>query len=334
MEIKKYSPVVIPTLNRYEHFKRCLESLERCTGAANTDVYVGLDYPPLEKYVDGWQKIDSYLRKKEIDNSFHKLYVRRRDHNCGTCKNDSNGSLLLQEVRLVSDTVIITEDDNEFSPCFLQYMNKALIRFYDDNRVHLVCGYNFKMKFPEMYKNNFYISKKGCAWGIGMWYYKEDKIAPYYDSLYLRNIVRDKNTYNVITKRNPDVLYSILSQLKRNRLFGDSIMELYSTINDTYCIIPRVSMVRNWGEDGSGEHSPNIDEKRNNYYISQEIMTDTDFDFSDDIFTMEPQYLEREKLYRHPLSMTSIKKLIKQGIFKFDLFLLRKFNIIIKSKYI
>ena len=65
IEEKKYAPVYIPTLNRYEHFKRCLESLERCTDADKTDVYVGLDYPPSEKYVAGWKKIDEYLKEKE-----------------------------------------------------------------------------------------------------------------------------------------------------------------------------------------------------------------------------------------------------------------------------
>ena len=49
-EIKEFAPVLIPTLNRYEHFKRCLESLERCTWAEKTDVYVALDFPPSDKF--------------------------------------------------------------------------------------------------------------------------------------------------------------------------------------------------------------------------------------------------------------------------------------------
>ena len=44
-----YSPVIITTLNRHEHFRQCLESLERCTDADKTNVYVALDYPPSEK---------------------------------------------------------------------------------------------------------------------------------------------------------------------------------------------------------------------------------------------------------------------------------------------
>ena len=61
----KYAPVIIPTMNRYNHFYACLESLERCTGSEHTDVYVALDYPPSEKYVDGWKEDISACRKFE-----------------------------------------------------------------------------------------------------------------------------------------------------------------------------------------------------------------------------------------------------------------------------
>ena len=52
-------PVYIPTLNRYEHFRNCVESLARCTHADKIELVVGLDYPPSEKYVEGWKKIST-----------------------------------------------------------------------------------------------------------------------------------------------------------------------------------------------------------------------------------------------------------------------------------
>lgn len=51
-----YTPIMIPTLCRYEHFRRCLESLQRRTHANETDVYVGLDYPAKESHWDGYKK--------------------------------------------------------------------------------------------------------------------------------------------------------------------------------------------------------------------------------------------------------------------------------------
>ena len=62
IEIKTYAPVLITTLNRYEHFKRCVESLSRCTHAEKTELVIGLDYPPNEKYVAGWEKISEYVK--------------------------------------------------------------------------------------------------------------------------------------------------------------------------------------------------------------------------------------------------------------------------------
>ncbi len=60
-----YAPVLIPTLNRYDHLRQCLESLSRCSWADKTDVFVALDYPPevnREKYEEGWQCNKAYLR--------------------------------------------------------------------------------------------------------------------------------------------------------------------------------------------------------------------------------------------------------------------------------
>ena len=108
MEKKIYAPVIIPTLNRYNHFKRCLESIEMCTGAEYTEVYVGLDYPPSEKYIEGWKKIDNYLAEKEKNNRFKRLIVFRRGHNCGVGVNGSNGSLLVEEVSKTYDRYIFS----------------------------------------------------------------------------------------------------------------------------------------------------------------------------------------------------------------------------------
>ena len=46
-----YAPILIPTLCRAEHFIRCVESLKNNSWAKYTDVFIGLDYPPTEKYI-------------------------------------------------------------------------------------------------------------------------------------------------------------------------------------------------------------------------------------------------------------------------------------------
>lgn len=46
VKITHYAPVIIPTLNRYVHLKRCVDSLAKCTHAPDTELIIGLDYPP------------------------------------------------------------------------------------------------------------------------------------------------------------------------------------------------------------------------------------------------------------------------------------------------
>ena len=53
-----YAPVVIPTLCRYEHLKRCIDSLSNCTGADRTELYIGLDFPAEESH---WEDIERFV---------------------------------------------------------------------------------------------------------------------------------------------------------------------------------------------------------------------------------------------------------------------------------
>lgn len=148
-----YAPVIIPTLNRYEHFKNCLESLEACLGAEFTDVYVALDYPPSEKYVEGWKKIDIYLHEKEKGNNFHSLTVYRRETNY-FFSGKGNWQTAVKDATINVDRYIFSEDDNIFSPNFLEFINKGLEKYKNDSSVLAICGYSHP--YPIKYSDNNY----------------------------------------------------------------------------------------------------------------------------------------------------------------------------------
>ena len=56
-----YAPVIIPTCNRYEHLRECVESLAECTHADKTELIISVDFPPDESYADGWNKVREYV---------------------------------------------------------------------------------------------------------------------------------------------------------------------------------------------------------------------------------------------------------------------------------
>ena len=83
-ELHIYAPVVIPTLCRYEHLKRCIDTLSECTGADETELYVGLDFPAKESHWEGYRKICNYL---PTITGFKNVVVIRREENMGATRN-------------------------------------------------------------------------------------------------------------------------------------------------------------------------------------------------------------------------------------------------------
>lgn len=330
MAIYNYAPVLIPTLNRYHHFRRCIESLEKCRGAEHTEVYVGVDYPPSDKYREGWQKINAYLADKEKQNRFKQLYVIRRDKNCGVGHPCSNGNLLVNEIMKRYDFYIFSEDDNEFSPCFLEFENVCLNRFKDDDRILKVCGYNFVMDFPNSYRNNFYFSKIGSAWGIGAWSEKQCKLAEYDNLDKLKGIICNNDSYSLLKDRYSRGIELIHSMLKLGKLHGDAIWEIYCALEDKYFILPTISKVRNHGNDGTGVHGLKMIEDQRRFFSEQPIDQSDTYEMTDDLFTYEPVYVKRNN-YKHK---TTLRRLYKTFVVKLDIWLLRKFNYMPKSLYI
>lgn len=57
-----YAPVIIPTCNRIEHLKKCINSLASNEFAKFTEIYISVDFPPSEKYEKGYNEVINYLK--------------------------------------------------------------------------------------------------------------------------------------------------------------------------------------------------------------------------------------------------------------------------------
>lgn len=248
-----YAPVIIPTLNRYEHLKQCLESLERCSGAENTEVYIGLDFPPSEKYVEGWKKVDAYLCEKEQKNNFQKLVVFRWETNCGILSADSNAARLRDYVVAFSDTYIYSEDDNVFSPSFLEYINKGLELYKDDDSVFAIVGYAHPYHFKHGDNNHYRHNTDMSAWGYGIWERKSIKMTEYVN---WGRFKKDFTIRNMLKFRHHGWLrlfdFIHYAYHKGYIVITDGVISAYMILQDKYVITPTISKVRNIGWDESG----------------------------------------------------------------------------------
>ena len=283
-----YAPVIIPTLNRYEHFYQCLESLEHCTGAEQTDVYVGLDFPPSDKYVDGWKKIDAYLAEKEKQNGFKRLIVIRRTENRGLVsgKKFSNMAGLFLYVMSKYDALIASEDDNVFSPNFLEYINKGLTRYEDDPSVLAIVGYAHPYHFKHADNNHYRHNTDMSVWGYGIWKKKHKEMSTFVRAGGISKMLSLRSICKVYKHGWLRLYQFLLLAIKREKIrLTDSVISVYLILTDRYVIVPTLSKVRNIGWDLDGNSFKNgmqgkdkIAERHN----SQPIDTAEHFDYVGD----------------------------------------------------
>lgn len=291
MEIQTYAPVVIPTLCRYKEFVILMESLRKNTLADKTEVYVYLDYPKAEKHEEGYNKICHYL---DTVTGFKKLHVIKRESNWGARENSEDCALQMMKHY---DCFIFTEDDDEFSPNFLEFINKGLEKFKDDPKVFAINGYKhfYNIKYAD---NNFFMENVDfSSWGYGIWTNKMqasiDKMQGYY---FRKALLNPFKLYKVIRNGWNHVLSLIyLSTYKYAGKFAvDGLWSLYCAIEELDIVMPVVSKVKNHGiTNGMSAEVLGIDYSELSKKFEEQVMdTDTHFNFVGDGYNYYDQNRE------------------------------------------
>lgn len=252
--INKFAPVIIPTLNRYDHFHRLVESLSKSPEAKETELVIGLDYPPSEKYMDGFCKIRDYI---PTITGFRKVTVFVAEKNLGPSKNTK---ILRDYVdKQGYDCSIFTEDDNEFSPNFLAYMNWGLEKYKDNKDVMAVVGYNYPMDMTG-YDEPYFFTHEFSSWGYGQWKDKYDFLCEnVYNIKFAKKLIFNPyRALKIIFSRGFYLYYALVLCYKNKRVYSDYFFTAYGYVYKKYCLFPTISKVRNLGHDGSGIHCGNI----------------------------------------------------------------------------
>ncbi len=274
-----YAPVMITACNRYRHLERCIASLKKNGCAKETELYISVDYPWDDQYVEDWKKVCAFL-KKPID-GFKQVTIYYQEKNLGFYKNKT---FLYEKVYERHDRVIFTEDDNEFSTNFLEYIDKGLMLYEKDPNVFAICGYGYDYDF-NTHGNNVIALTNCCVWGCGFWREKERIMS---EQLHLH--VWEKKA------RNPVLMFGIYRNRKRlfSRMLGVLLSEyqpetiesrdisraVVMALNGWYSVNPVLSKVRNWGWDGTGMNISGSREKQEEYE-KQKIDAEPHFEYFD-----------------------------------------------------
>jgi len=154
------APITLFAYSRPDHTQRTVEALQKNLLASESDLIIYSDAarsPAKQAAVD---EVRSYLATIA---GFRSVTINHRPENYGLAKSIIQG---VTEVLRQSDRIIVLEDDLVTSPFFLTYMNEALDRFAEDERVASIHGYVYPVvqHLPEA----FFLRGADC-WGWATW---------------------------------------------------------------------------------------------------------------------------------------------------------------------
>ena len=160
-----YAPIALFTYSRADHTKLAVESLLKNAEAKESDLFIYSDGPKNENAEKGVRKNREYIYsiKNKGENYFKSVTIIEREKNWGLAN-----SLIAGITEIVNryGRVIVVEDDLILSPYFLQYMNEALEKYKDDDRVTSISAFlnPIDCEAPE----TFFLRYFAC-WGWATW---------------------------------------------------------------------------------------------------------------------------------------------------------------------
>lgn len=258
MELLKYAPIGITTLNRFEHFKNVIESLKLCPESRFSDLFVSVDYPSEKRYELGYRKICEYLHNG-ID-GFNSVNIVFQKKNLGAMDNFAYVEKIIWEKGY--KYYIMLEDDMVPTPTFLGFMNKCFVKFFVDSSVIGIGAWETMIKDINRY-NAVYTHFGAC---VGMFTERRKMIIKNYANYhYLQEALKNREKRKKVLKYRKDAYWKfvVIALGLDNRLqYNDGSVAPVDYFCDTVCILedlytvfPIQSFIINTGLDGSGLHA-------------------------------------------------------------------------------
>jgi len=247
----QYAPIALFTYNRADHTKQAVESLLKNVEAKDSDLFIFSDGPKNEKAKKGVEENREYIRTlKDVNGNangnFKSVTIIEREKNWGLANSLIAG---ITEIVNKYGKVIVVEDDLILSPYFLQFMNEALEKYKDDDRVSAISG--FLNPIGGEVPNTFFLRYFAC-WGWATWKRGWDLLNQDANAL-LKQIRWRTRHFNF------DQIANFYGQLycQKLGLISSWAIRFYASsyLRNKLILYPGVSTTIQTGRDGSGTHS-------------------------------------------------------------------------------
>ena len=161
---------------------------------------------------------------------------------------------------------IIVEDDLISSPNFLNFMNEALDFYNDNKKIFSISGYSYPIDISDKYNKDIYILPRASSWGWGTWLDRWEKVDWKINDY-------SKFDSNIDMQKKFNEGGEDLTPMLKQQIFGmiDSWAVRWSYAhfkNNSYCLYPVKSFLKNIGADKSGTHTS----RTNKFDVKLEVL--------------------------------------------------------------
>ena len=238
------APILLFTYNRPAHTRQTLEALLNNKLCSESELYIFSDGYKNESDKAGVLEVRKIIHSLR---GFKNIHIEENAENLGLAQNIIRGV-----TRLVNEygKVIVLEDDLITSPFFLTFMNEALDKFEDEEKIGHVHGFCY----PHLTLPESFLIKWTGSWGWATWKRAWKHFNPDGKQL-LGELERRKltNTFDF----NGSYPYTRMLRRQINGVNNSWAIRWNASLflADMLSVNAGKSLVQNIGFDGSGTHS-------------------------------------------------------------------------------
>ncbi|MDR0602908.1 MAG: glycosyltransferase [Bacteroidales bacterium] len=253
------APIVLIVYNRPEHTRKTVEALQKNALAKDSELFVFSDAPKNEMTAESVRQVREYIHKIS---GFKNVHIVEREKNLGVDPSILDAVNTMFEKY---DKIIRVEDDIVTVPNFLQFMNKALDVFENDDRIWGISGFTPLIKIPQNYDKEILLMPRDSSWGDGTWKNRWNAV-DFNIKIDYETVVGNPQIKKIIGGAGEDILGTIHKYPNTY----DIPIHYYMRMNNKYTVCPTYSLVKNIGTDGTGEHFT-IKQKRYDIILQNNI---------------------------------------------------------------
>ncbi len=254
------APIALFTYSRADHTRDTVESLLQNKEAAESDLFIFSDGPKTETKREAVEENRRYIH---TISGFKSIHIVEHEKNQGLANSLIAG---ITEIVNKHDKVIVVEDDLIVSPYFLRYMNEALERYENDDRVSAISAFLNPIDCEA--PNTFFLRYFAC-WGWATWARAWRLFNP--DTKALLKQIRWKTKSFNLGRCGGGGFYGML-YCQKVGLVDSWAIRFYASsfLTNKLVLYPHKTLSLQTGTDGSGTHGRGVDHKYDNMNLCNE----------------------------------------------------------------